>query len=273
MFRTLQNATTDAHTVASTNPVPAPPCTVVIFGAVGDLTKRLLIPAIYNLAASHLLDDSLQIVRADHNVRTAETWRAELLSELQSFTNDASAEFHPDHIDEATWAWVAKRIDYSVFDFEHPGDYAKLKERLTKSLAGGNVIFYLAVSSRFFGTIVDELGAAGLLEESEGAFRRVVIEKPFGSDLPSARDLNARILKVAAERQIFRIDHFLGKEPVQGIMRCASATASSNRCGDANTSTPSRSRPWKQSASSIAVRSTSRPEHCATWCRIISSAC
>lgn len=211
-------ASTDAHTVTPTQPVPAPPCTVVIFGAVGDLTKRLLIPAIYNLAGSHLLDDSFQIVGADHNVRTADTWRAELLSALQAFTNDASAEFHPDHIDEATWAWVAKRMDYSVFDFEHSGDYTKLKERLTKSLSGGNVIFYLAVSARFFGTIVDGLGTAGLLEESEGIFRRVVIEKPFGSDLPSARELNARILKVAAERQIFRIDHFLGKEPVQGIM-------------------------------------------------------
>jgi glucose-6-phosphate 1-dehydrogenase len=209
--------TTDAG-AATTGAVPAPPCTLVVFGAVGDLTKRLLMPAIYNLAGSRLLDDGMQIIGADHNVRTADTWRDELSSTLESFTHDASAEFHPDHIDPATWAWVTKRLDYIVFDFEHPGDYAKLKERLAQSSAGASAIFYLAVSARFFGTIVDGLGAAGLLEESDGAFRRIVVEKPFGSDLPTASALNARILRVAAERQIYRIDHFLGKEPVQGIM-------------------------------------------------------
>jgi len=200
------------------SPVPAPPCTIVIFGAAGDLTKRLLMPALYNLAGSRLLDDGLEIVGADHNVRTAETWRAELEAELESFTTDTAAEFHPDHIDNATWAWVARRLDYMVFDFEHPGDYAKLKERLTQSKAGSSGIFYLAVSARFFGTIVDGLGAAGLLNEEDGAFRRIVIEKPFGSDLPTAGALNARILKVASERQVYRIDHFLGKEPVRGIL-------------------------------------------------------
>jgi glucose-6-phosphate 1-dehydrogenase len=210
-------ASTDTD-AANMNAVPAPPCTLVVFGAVGDLTKRLLMPAIYNLAGSRLLDDGMQIIGADHNVRTADTWREELSSALESFTHDASAEFHPDHIDAATWAWVAKRIDYIVFDFEHPGDYAKLGERLAQSTAGASAIFYLAVSARFFGTIVDGLGAAGLLEESDGAFRRIVVEKPFGSDLATASALNARILGVAAERQVYRIDHFLGKEPVQGIM-------------------------------------------------------
>ena len=196
----------------------APPCTVVVFGAAGDLTKRLLMPAIYNLAGSDLLDAGMRIIGADHNVRTAETWRAELSSELESFTTDANAEFHPDHIDAATWAWVAERLDYVVFDFENAGDYAKLKERFAHDTGTQNVIFYLAVSARFFGPIVDRLGAAGLLEESGGAFRRLIVEKPFGSNLPTAGELNARILKVAREPQVYRIDHFLGKEPVQGIM-------------------------------------------------------
>ncbi len=200
-----------------TSATPAPPCTIVVFGAVGDLTKRLLMPAFYNLANSGLLDDGLQIVGADHNERTAETWRAELSSEMESFVGDASAEFHPDRIDPAAWAWVTKRLDYVVFDFTNAADYAKLKVRLNEDRARG-VIFYLAVSQRFFGTIVEGLGAAGLLAESGGAFRRIVIEKPFGKDLESARKLNARILNVAAERQVFRIDHYLGKEPVQGIM-------------------------------------------------------
>src|ERR1700691_738924 len=165
-------ASTDALT--ATSPVPAPACTLVVFGAAGDLTKRLLMPAIYNLAGSHLLADAMQIIGADHNVRTADTWRTELSDALESFTKDPSAEFHPDHIDAPTWAWVTKRLDYVVLDFERAGDYTKLAERLKKGTAGGSVVFYLAVSARFFGTIVDGLGAAGLLKEADGAFRRVV---------------------------------------------------------------------------------------------------
>jgi glucose-6-phosphate 1-dehydrogenase len=251
----------------------APPCTVVVFGAAGDLTKRLLMPAIYNLAGSDLLDAGIRIVGADHNVRTADTWRAELSSELESFTSDANAEFHPDHIDAATWAWVAERVDYVVFDFENAGDYAKLEERLAQSAAPQNAIFYLAVSARFFGPIVDRLGAAGLLEESAGAFRRLIVEKPFGSDLPTAGALNARILKVAAESQVYRIDHFLGKEPVQGIMALRFGNGHFEPMLRREHVTPSRSPPRKRSASRIAERSTSRPERCATWCPIISSAC
>jgi glucose-6-phosphate 1-dehydrogenase len=192
---------------------PAPPCTIVIFGAVGDLTKRLLMPAIYNLAGSKLLDENTKIIGLDHNDRTAETWRSELNDALQSFTKAAGAEFHPDHIDEATWGWVSQRLEYTVFDFEQSDGYEKLKDRIS-----GNAIFYLAVSPRFFATIAEGLGRAGLLEETGGAFRRLGVEKPFGSDLASARALNGRLLKVAAEQQIYRVDHFLGKEPVQGIM-------------------------------------------------------
>jgi glucose-6-phosphate 1-dehydrogenase len=206
----------DALSQQDETPPPAPPCTIVVFGAVGDLTKRLLMPALYNLAQDHLLDDATRIIGADHNDRTAETWRAELSSEMESFTHDKGADFHPDHIDQTIWGWVTQRLDYVVFDFTKSSDYAQLKERLNDA-RGRGVVYYLAVAERFFETIVEGLGAAGLLEESGEAFRRVVIEKPFGSDLASARDLNARILKVAAERQIFRIDHFLGKEPVQGI--------------------------------------------------------
>jgi glucose-6-phosphate 1-dehydrogenase len=210
-------ATPGSSTSPQKDCAPAPPCTIVVFGAVGDLTKRLLMPALYNLASGHLLDDGLQIIGADHNDRTAETWRAELSKTLESFTSDPDAEFHPDRIDEQAWGWIAKRLDYIVFDFEKSADYAKLKERLEKD-SGRNVIFYLAVSARFFGTIVEGLGSAGLLAETDGAFRRIVIEKPFGTDLASAHELNVRVRKVATEAQIYRIDHFLGKEPVQGIM-------------------------------------------------------
>jgi glucose-6-phosphate 1-dehydrogenase len=195
----------------------APPCTIVIFGAAGDLTKRLVMPAIYNLAGSKLLDDKLKIIGADHNERTADSWRLELSDAIQSFTKDAGAEFHPDKIDDATWNWVTQRLDYVVVDFEKPDDFTKLKAHLDQAGAT-NVIFYLAVAPRFFGTIADNLAGAGLLKERDGAFRRIGVEKPFGSNLSSAQGLNAKLLKDASESQIFRVDHFLGKEPVQGIM-------------------------------------------------------
>jgi glucose-6-phosphate 1-dehydrogenase len=170
-------------------------------------------PAIYNLAGGKLLDDKLKIIGLDHNVRTNDSWRTELNDAMQSFTKDAGAEFHPATIDQATWGWIARRLEYTVFDFTKADDYAKLKDRLS-----GNVIFYFAVAARFFGTIAEQLGKAGVLKESDGAFRRLVIEKPFGSDLPSAQALNRQVLKASSEPQIYRIDHFLGKEPVQGIM-------------------------------------------------------
>jgi glucose-6-phosphate 1-dehydrogenase len=196
---------------------PAPPCTIVIFGAAGDLTKRLLMPAIYNLAGSKLLDDKLAILGADHNDGSAASWRAELAAAMQSFTKTPGAEFHPDAIDEARWDWVARRLDYLVIDFNRPDDFKKLKTQL-ESAAAGNVIFYLAVAAQFFATIVDNLAAVGLLEERPDAFRRLCVEKPFGTSLTSARALNANILRVARESQVYRVDHFLGKEPVQGIM-------------------------------------------------------
>jgi glucose-6-phosphate 1-dehydrogenase len=200
---------------------PAPPCTLVIFGAGGDLTKRLLAPALYNLAGSGLLNDGLQIVGLDHNDRTTDDWKTDLTQTMQSFTQDKTAEFHADHIDSKQWSFVTDRLTYLVADFEDPASYAKLKtklEQLGSAHRNANAMFYLAVADRFFGTIVDRLGEAGLLDQKDGAFRRVVIEKPFGADLPSARALNARITKIADESQIYRIDHFLGKEPVQSIM-------------------------------------------------------
>ncbi|WP_336485896.1 glucose-6-phosphate dehydrogenase [Methylobacterium nigriterrae] len=192
---------------------PAPPCTLVIFGAAGDLTKRLLMPALYNLAGAGLLADGFKILGVDHNDNTDEGLRQDLTATMESFTKDASSEFHADHIDPKAWGFVRDRIGFLKGDFEDPAAYAALKGRV-----GGSVVFYLAVAARFFGPIVEHLGQAGLLEQQDGVFRRVVIEKPFGSDLASARALNARILAQADESQFYRIDHFLGKETVQSIM-------------------------------------------------------
>ncbi|MER2267867.1 glucose-6-phosphate dehydrogenase [Methylobacterium oxalidis] len=191
----------------------APPCTLVIFGAAGDLTKRLLMPALYNLSGAGLLAEGFGILGVDHNDNTDEGLRADLTQTMESFTKDRTSEFHADSIDPAAWGFVRERIHFLKGDFEDPAAYAALKDRI-----GGSVVFYLAVAARFFGPIVEQLGQAGLLAQSEGAFRRVVIEKPFGSDLASAQALNARILRQADESQFFRIDHFLGKETVQSLM-------------------------------------------------------
>ena len=150
-----------------------------------------------------------------------------------------------DHINQAAWQWLTDRMTYLQGDFTDPRAYSRLREHLTQldSTAGtaGNYLFYLAVSDRFFTTVVDGLATAGLLTEGDGRWRRVVIEKPFGHDLPSAKALNAEILKVLKEDQIYRIDHFLGKETVQNIMALRSQTACSSRCGTVNISITSRS--------------------------------
>ena len=192
---------------------PAPACTLVIFGAGGDLTKRLVMPALYNLAGSRLLDPALRIIGVDHVSNTDAGWRQSLTDTMQSFTKDKTAEFHADHIDQQAWGWIAERLHYVQGDFEKPETYEGLAGQIK-----GNAVFYLAVAARFFGTVVEGLGRAKLLDQADDAFRRVVIEKPFGSDLPSAKALNARILKIADESQFYRIDHFLGKETVQSIM-------------------------------------------------------
>ena len=185
----------------------------MIFGAGSDLTKRLIMPALYNLAGSGLLDPALRIIGVDHGANTDAGWRQSLADTMQSFTKDNNAEFHADHIDETTGGWVAERLRYVQGDFEKPETYEALARQLK-----GNAVFYLAVAARFFGTVVEGLGRAKLLDQADDAFRPVVIEKPFGSDLPSAKALNVRILKVADESQLYRIDHFLGKETVQSIM-------------------------------------------------------
>ena len=195
-------------------------CTLVIFGAHGDLTKRLLMPALYNLAGSHLLSDRLTILGLDHVPGTDDSWAAALTASMESFTHDPTAEFHVERIDPQAWGWVRSRLHYLQADFQDPAAYAQLVGRL-----GENVVFYLAVAARFFGPIVTQLGAAGLLTESAGAFRRVIIEKPFGSDLPSAQALNRQILAAAKEQQFYRIDHFLGKETVQSLLAIRFANA------------------------------------------------
>ncbi len=202
--------------------VKAPPCTMVIFGAGGDLTKRLLIPAIYNLAKDKLLTEKFAIIAADRTPKPAEAYRDYLAEGVRSFVSDTASGGETEPFDARTWDFIASRITHFAGDFTTPETYSRLADLIgtvaEQFKTGGNVLFYLAVASQLFGTIIERLGESGLGEEKEGAWRRVIIEKPFGSDLASARALNARILKVLDERQIYRMDHFLGKETVQNIM-------------------------------------------------------
>lgn len=200
----------------------APPCVMVIFGAAGDLTKRLVVPALYNLVDAKRLPEAFQLVGVDLVAKTTEEWRQGLADMMIEFLDKGSGEFEADHIDQAAWRWLTSRMTYLQGDLTDPGCYDRLGAHLADldETAGtaGNRLFYLAVADRFFGTVIDHLGAAGLTKEEDGRWRRVVIEKPFGHDQASARALNAHILQTLEESQIYRIDHFLGKETVQNIM-------------------------------------------------------
>jgi glucose-6-phosphate 1-dehydrogenase len=200
---------------------------MVIFGASGDLTHRLLVPALYNLARTGLLPEHFAIIGVDIAERTAEDWRDSLRAMLQSFVGNPSSENSIDAIDDAVWQRLTGGVSYVQGDFSDRALFEKLKLQLHEVAhnlqTDDNCLFYLAVADRFFGPIVEQLGHAGLLDEElrDGKpqrWRRVVIEKPFGHSVDSAHELNTRIRRVLREEQIFRIDHFLGKETVQNIM-------------------------------------------------------
>src|SRR6201997_1934769 len=194
----------------------APPCVLVIFGAGGDLTKRLLMPAIYNLAKAKLLSDKFSLIAVDRTPKPVEAFRDYLAEGIRTFVSDTASGPATEPFDKEAWDFVASRITHFAGDLTQSDTYARLYDVVERT--GGNVIFYLAVASQLFGTIIEQIGAVGLAEGKNGSFRRVIIEKPFGTDLGSARALNERILKVLSESQIYRMDHFLGKETVQNIM-------------------------------------------------------
>ena len=207
---------------------PADPCALVLFGATGDLAKRLVAPALYNLACSGVLPEQFSLIGVARGEGDVDGWRQTLHDALKSAVGNASGTFTTDHIDENAWNRLAERMQFVQGDLTKPELYQALGKVLdqVKDAHGtkGNVIFYLAVADPLFGPVIEHLGKAKLTEQSAGhdgagAFwRRVVIEKPFGHDLASAQVLNAAIGKTLGEDQIFRIDHFLGKDTVQSIM-------------------------------------------------------
>jgi glucose-6-phosphate 1-dehydrogenase len=196
----------------------APPCAMIIFGAAGDLTKRLVVPALYNLANSGQLSERFQLVGVDLAASSTDAWREGLQAAMQEFLAPRG-ELSGNQIDQASWQWLARRMSYVQGDLNDPGMYRRVLDHLGHlDQAAGNYLFYLAIADRFFGTAIAGLGAAGLVAEKDSQWRRVVIEKPFGHDLRSAKALNNEIQKVLQEHQIYRMDHFLGKETVQNIM-------------------------------------------------------
>jgi glucose-6-phosphate 1-dehydrogenase len=207
----------------SKQPPVAPPCAMVIFGAGGDLTKRLVMPALYNLSCSGLLPRNFALVGVDLVKQDVSDWQKSLHDFLLSTIKTGGEGSDPGEVlNEAAWAHLAGSMSYLSGDLSTDETFELLANHLSeldgqKSL-GGNVLFYLAVAERFFGPTVEHLGRAGLTVEEGESWRRVVIEKPFGHDLTSAIALDEQVLSVLREEQVYRIDHFLGKETVQNIM-------------------------------------------------------
>lgn len=193
---------------------PGDPCTIVIFGASGDLTKRKLLPALYNLKVLKLLPQNFAVIGVAVTEGSDEMYRAKTTEDIKQFATRP--------VDQAEWDDFNKRTYYVEGDFNSPDTFKHLSSKIddvrkTHNLPG-NVLFYLAVSPTFFAKVVEQLNGVGLTKEAPGAWRRVIIEKPFGHDLASSRALNADLSKNINEDQIYRIDHYLGKETVQNIM-------------------------------------------------------
>ena len=191
----------------------APPCHFVIFGAGGDLTRRLLMPALYNLRLAGLLDDGFRILGVDMREMDGTDFHAHLTEAMTHFVAERRGDV-AGTLDQAAWDWMSDRIGYMQGDLVDPTCFERLCAMVPQ---GSNAVFYCATAARFFQVVVDGLHTAGLLQE-DGCYRRVVVEKPFGHDLASARALNAALLACVGESQIYRIDHYLGKETVQNIM-------------------------------------------------------
>ncbi|MDB6142116.1 MAG: glucose-6-phosphate 1-dehydrogenase [Pseudomonas sp.] len=206
-----------ARTKSQQKPQVAPPTTLFLFGAHGDLVKRLLMPALYNLSRDGLLGEGVHIVGVDHNAISD----ADFAKKLEDFIRQEAAskvvEGGAEPLDPTLWGNLASRISYLQGDFLDDSTYSAIDEKI-KTTGTGNAVFYLATAPRFFSEVTRRLGSSGLMVETDDAFRRVVIEKPFGSDLASAVSLNACLLKAMNEKQIYRIDHYLGKETVQNIL-------------------------------------------------------
>ncbi|MBL0740033.1 glucose-6-phosphate dehydrogenase [Chryseolinea lacunae] len=191
----------------------AHPTIFFIFGGTGDLTSRKLIPALFNLFLDGWMPEHMAIVAMGRTNFTDEKFREELLKDINQFSRRGKA-------DQAQWDKFSKHVYFQVSDINQSSTYVEQAERIQKFTAEAgtapNVIYYLAVAPRFFGAITENLAKHKLAIDAERT--RIVIEKPFGHDLQSAKELNKQLCSIFSERQIYRIDHYLGKETVQNIL-------------------------------------------------------
>ena len=185
--------------------------TFVIFGASGDLTSRKLVPALYQLYRKGRLTVPLRLVGFSRTAFSHEEWRKKLA--------ESTAKFVGDKFDPKKWAEFAEQIYYHAGDIGQAEDFESLCRFLSELEGDGpaNRLYYLSTAPRFYKPVIKQLGCACMAEEEQGE-RRIVIEKPFGTDLESARDLNQAVHEVFQEHQVYRIDHYLGKETVQNLM-------------------------------------------------------
>ncbi len=198
----------------------AAPGVLVILGASGDLTKRLLMPALYNLACDGLLPDDFAVVGMARGDGTTETFRAQQREEIARFHTRRS-------FDEQRWQWLESRLHYTAGEFSDPAAYARLRDLVAAVAAGtaaaGNTLLYLAISPDFFTVVDQQLAVAGFTRLP--GRKRIIVEKPFGKDLASAHALNQSLLSQWSEDEIYRIDHYLGKETVQNLLAFRMANA------------------------------------------------
>jgi glucose-6-phosphate 1-dehydrogenase len=191
------------------------PCTMVIFGATGDLTSRKLVPALYNLARERRLPGGFSVVGFARREWDDAFFRNTLLEGINDNSRSGEAEAQ-------LWESFAEGIFYHRSSFDEPAGYTSLAKRLDEidqqRGTGGNRVFYLATPPESYAAIVRQIGESGLNRSPNGGWTRIIIEKPFGRDLESAKALNQELLAVFDEQQIYRIDHYLGKETVQNIL-------------------------------------------------------
>ncbi len=196
--------------------MPADPAAIVIFGASGDLTQRKLIPALYELAASACLAPRFAIVGFARSMMSDEEFRNKCEVAVRGHSNAGS-------YDEDVWREFGKSLTYFVGDYDCPDSYQQLSEQLEQldreRRLSGNRLFYLATPPEAYAAIMEQLGRAKLAKpKREKSWTRIIIEKPFGRDLESARELNRTVLSIFDEQQVYRIDHYLGKETVQNLL-------------------------------------------------------
>ncbi len=191
----------------------APPCAVVIFGANGDLTKRKLMPALYRLAYERRIPPAFAVIGNSRTAMDDDSFREKMRESVAHFLEDSP-------FDEALWDSFARNLFYIAGDLNDPALYSSLQAKLCdieqSFQTGGNVLFYLSTQPSYYGPVANCLGAVNL--QHGNGWRRIVVEKPFGHDLASARTLNDELHKVFPENEIYRIDHYLGKETVQNIL-------------------------------------------------------